>query len=186
MKYWGSTDKKIRGFTLIELLVVIGIIGILTTIVYASFGDARKIARDEIRQTDIKDLQLAIELYKAQNGVYPDQCPSNNGWSGDVNSGSTCTDGTTEYIKGLIAVLPVDPLASSYAANSNFGYIYRVNAAKTEYKIMADHSVERKLITSYNDEFARCPASSASAGCPVTGPQSNTYAVYKGTTAAGW
>ncbi len=59
-----------RGFTLIELLVVIAIIGILSSVVLASLNSARQKARDARRIADIKQLQLANELYNDTNGAY--------------------------------------------------------------------------------------------------------------------
>jgi prepilin-type N-terminal cleavage/methylation domain-containing protein len=62
-----------RGFTLIELLVVIAIIGILSSVVLASLNSARKKGRDARRISDIKQLQLALELFYDSNGSeYPD------------------------------------------------------------------------------------------------------------------
>lgn len=54
---------KERGFTLIELLVVIAIIGVLASIVLASLNSARRKSRDARRVADIKQIQLALELY---------------------------------------------------------------------------------------------------------------------------
>jgi prepilin-type N-terminal cleavage/methylation domain-containing protein len=60
-----------KGFTLIELLVVIAIIGILASIVLASLNSARRKSRDARRVADIKQLQLALELYfDASSSVY--------------------------------------------------------------------------------------------------------------------
>ncbi len=60
------------GFTLIELLVVIAIIGILASVVLASLNSARKKSRDARRLADIKQLQVALELYfDAHSGNYP-------------------------------------------------------------------------------------------------------------------
>ena len=68
-----QTHSRIRrGFTLIELLVVIAIIGILASIVLASLNSARRKSRDARRVADIKQLQLALELYfDANNSAYP-------------------------------------------------------------------------------------------------------------------
>lgn len=60
-----------KGFTLIELLVVIAIIGILASIVLASLNSARIKSRDARRVADIKQIQLALELYFDANGSYP-------------------------------------------------------------------------------------------------------------------
>ena len=91
-----------RGFTLIELLVVIAIIGILSSVVLASLNTARKKGRDARRVADIKQLQLALELYYDANGAYP-----------------TTISTTTLVSPGFIAALPGDPsnqVAYSYAA----------------------------------------------------------------------
>jgi len=64
--------KLTKGFTLIELLVVIAIIGILSSVVLASLNSAREKSRDARRVSDIKQIQLALELYFDSNGEYPD------------------------------------------------------------------------------------------------------------------
>lgn len=88
-----------RGFTLIELLVVIAIIGILSSVVLASLNDARQKSRDAKRIADIKQLQLALELFYDSNGSYPST-------TAPLSAG------------GYIAVIPSDPVgqvAYSYA-----------------------------------------------------------------------
>lgn len=82
-----------RGFTLIELLVVIAIIGILSSVVLASLNSAREKGRDARRIADIKQLQLALELYYDANGSYA----------------ST----TAGLVGPYIAAIPVDPLTGN-------------------------------------------------------------------------
>lgn len=65
--------KNNKGFTLIELLVVIAIIGILSSVVLASLNTARAKSRDARRVADVKQIQLALELWADDNnGEYPD------------------------------------------------------------------------------------------------------------------
>lgn len=81
-----------RGFTLIELLVVIAIIGILSSVVLASLNSARKKGRDARRIADVKQLQLALELYYDTNSSYP-----------------STTSIAALVTPGYIAAIPADP-----------------------------------------------------------------------------
>jgi prepilin-type N-terminal cleavage/methylation domain-containing protein len=60
------------GFTIVELLVVIAIIALLSSIVLASLSAARRRARDARRISDLKQLQLSLQLYYDTNRAYPD------------------------------------------------------------------------------------------------------------------
>lgn len=51
--------------------MVIAIIGILSSVVLASLNSARKKGRDARRIADLKQLQLALELYYDGNQTYP-------------------------------------------------------------------------------------------------------------------
>lgn len=93
--------KGTRGFTLIELLVVIAIIGVLASIVLASLNTARKKSRDARRLADIKQLQLALELYfDANSSSYP--------------AGTSLSAVQTQ---GFIPVVPADPSLSTLNYN---------------------------------------------------------------------
>lgn len=101
-----------RGFTLIELLVVIAIIGILSSVVLASLNGARRKGRDARRVADVKQIQLALEMYyDANGGEYPDSVCTT------VTSG-TCTAGS--LMPTYISIVPNDPQANS----TTYAYSY--------------------------------------------------------------
>ncbi len=60
------------GFTLIELLIVIVILGILSAVVVFAVGGVTDQGQDSACKSDLKVMQVAIESYRAQEGVYPD------------------------------------------------------------------------------------------------------------------
>ena len=60
-----------KGFTLIEIMVVVGIIAILTSVAIMAGSSAKSVARDNQRKTDIRLIQLKLESFKEQNGIYP-------------------------------------------------------------------------------------------------------------------
>ena len=100
-----------RGFTLIELLVVIAIIGVLATVVLASLNSARRKSRDARRVTDIKQLQLALELYYDGVGAqkYP---PGAAGTCSNPPSGAATDNwGLSALVLngGYISSIPRDP-----------------------------------------------------------------------------
>lgn len=102
---WRLSARESKGFTLIELLVVIAIIGILSSVVLASLNSARKKGRDARRIADVKQIQLALELYY-------DAHPS----TGYPNAAQYASALVSE---GFIASLPTDPqgnVSYSYAA----------------------------------------------------------------------
>jgi len=102
-----TTDR--RGFTLIELLVVIAIIGILASVVLASLNTAREKSRDAKRISDVKQVQLALELYFDSCGQYPVEgasdafpasaeatgCTGSNNWGTYMNPNPTNPSGST-------------------------------------------------------------------------------------------
>jgi type II secretion system protein G len=62
---------KERAFTLIELLIVIAIIGILMTIIFVSFSQAQRSARDAQRKSDLQTVAGALQRFYSDNSHYP-------------------------------------------------------------------------------------------------------------------
>ncbi len=99
--------NKSRGFTLIELLVVIAIIGLLASIVLVSVGPARAKARDAKRQSDIRQINLAMEM------CYDDaSCGPGVGKYLDKCDAATCINAVTKIdddSSPLYLTVPTDP-----------------------------------------------------------------------------
>jgi len=166
--------SKNSGFTLIEILVSVGIISILAGVIYASFGSARDDAKNKSFQTEIKEMQLSIELYKAQNGEYPD-VPTGTLPPGCVTTGtgvetsnsSNC--GTIEYITGLVPDFIAELPDEDESANPGCTVTYAVESPnRSWYKLTAANCYSGATVPSegiqQDEGLARCPTT-----CPATG-----------------
>jgi len=87
------------GFTLIELLVVIAIIGLLSSVVLTSVKSARVKARDAKRSADIKQLAIALQLYRADHDAYPSSLGCQDNWCclGHGDAGTCWGTGSTYH-----------------------------------------------------------------------------------------
>lgn len=88
-----------RGFTLIEILVVISIVAILTTVSISVFSTLQKNNRDQIRLRALQSIKQALELYRSDNGNYPDD--ANNDFPNGINR---------KYLTNW----PTDPVVGQY------------------------------------------------------------------------
>jgi general secretion pathway protein G len=97
-----------KGFTLIELLIVIAIIGVLATLLMVNFVGVRQRARDAQRKSDLRQIQSALELYRADNSKYPDL------GNGDGQFPDKCGTGVSFAMTGTIYMqtVPCDPLGA--------------------------------------------------------------------------
>ncbi len=60
-----------RGFTLLEILIVVMIVGLLMSFVATRFLSRTTEAKIQLAETQLRQLQQALELYKLDNGRYP-------------------------------------------------------------------------------------------------------------------
>jgi prepilin-type N-terminal cleavage/methylation domain-containing protein len=117
--------KKQKGFTLIELLVVVSIIGLLSSVVFASLQSVRMRARDAKRISELRVIADAINLYYDDHGDYPPYQESNSFDGGNWNS-------MGNDLSKYLGKMPHDPLENSscfndspYSTGANcYGYYY--------------------------------------------------------------
>lgn len=114
---------KNKGFTLIELLVVVAIIGILAALLTANFITVQQRARDTQRKSDLRQIQSALEFYRADAGVYPDTSALYHCGPG---YSLTSSDGLTTYM----TTIPCSPL-------TKVPYVYAYNPSSDAYTLIA-------------------------------------------------
>lgn len=137
--------KNKKGFTLIELLVVIAIIGILASVVLASLNTARKKGRDARRIADIKQIQLALEMYFDTARSYP-----------------VTANWKTALAPNYISVVPDDPLGNSYTYEGCTANLYHLGA-------VLEDSSNPALINDLNGPPTGCTGNwGVDAGCSGT------------------
>ena len=106
--------KSQRGFSLVELLIVIAIISVLLAIVYSNLSQSRENAWNKKVRSELQNVQVAMELYKAQHGKYPDPQGNTNDW---CSGGPVTITGTTPIAKSNFAVSgEVTPVIESITA----------------------------------------------------------------------
>jgi len=112
-----------RGFTLIELLVVIAIIGLLSSIVLASLGEARVRARDAKRQADLIQIRNGLELYRSSHTGYPvgGAGSDRSCWKQQITSDLTCNPLGALILDKSMSSIPFDPGRNTYVGASGCG-----------------------------------------------------------------
>jgi len=119
-----------RGFTIVELLIVIVVIAILAAISIVAYNGIQSRARDAGRIQKVKDIAKAIELYKIDNGTYPQILDGNSTESacgsqtenwGHCDRNKILADMIAPYMK-------LDPTSLSNVTQGNYTYYYTSQA----------------------------------------------------------
>ena len=151
-------QRALKGFTLIELLVVIAIIGVLASIVLASLNSARQKSRDARRIADVKQLQLALELF------YDAQTPPSYPLSSATCSATVARGLEALSTGGYIPQVARDP-SLPVATNC---YWYATNTSGTP---NSTYHLGALLEQTTNPVLASdkdCTSSGTPSGCPAT------------------
>lgn len=134
-----------KGFTLIELLVVIAIIGVLVSFIVANFIGVKQRARDGQRKSDLRQIQAALEIYRADQGSYPSSLASGT----SIQS----PDGKTIYMQDV----PWDPLDAKLGTGTyRFQYCF--------YNSNAQYAL-RACLENTNDSQRDQPSDPSISGC---------------------
>ena len=125
-KWKMESGKYVKAFTLIELLVVIAIIGALSAFLVANFIGVKQRARDAQRKSDLRQIQGALEIYRSDQGSYPD----NAILALNPSCGSALTVSPTVYMQNI----PCDPLTPPTAP---YVYTYTFTVSTGTYTLRA-------------------------------------------------
>ena len=116
-----STRRPV-GFTLIEILIVVILLGVLASIVAASFSDTTEDAQLVTCMSNLKNIQGAMNLHHLRNGSYPT---------------------TTEELSDAYPTLPTCPLGGAYD--------WKLEADAYHIRCSAQHTPESNHVCIHED-----------------------------------
>jgi prepilin-type N-terminal cleavage/methylation domain-containing protein len=163
--YKGSTflKKKQTGFTLIEVLVATTILATLVGGVLLSLNPLGQInkSQDTQRQSDIREIKTALDLYYSDHKCYPPQVPFGSEWSATTGGVKTI------YMKKV----PQDPKCSARDQASCYKYTTDTASANN----CPQWNVVFSQLSKASSLANACPLSSLS-NCTPAGYSNGGYA----------
>ncbi len=104
--------KKQAGFTLIEIMVVVIILSILAGIIIPRIAGRPEEARRTKAAVQIKQIEGALNLFKIDNGYYPD---TDQGLEALVSAPTSGEEPQNYKAGGYLKKVPNDPWGNPYA-----------------------------------------------------------------------
>ncbi|MBZ0258789.1 type II secretion system major pseudopilin GspG [bacterium] len=95
------------GFTLVEMLLVLVILATLAAIVIPKFAGRSEQAKNTAAQTEIKNLEIALDAFEVDNSYYP---KGSDGLKELVEQPNNANDWRGPYIDDV----PLDPWGNEY------------------------------------------------------------------------
>ena len=128
---------KQSGFTLIELLIVIVIISVLSLIGLVSYTVVLKNGRDAKRQSDMRQVQSALEQYYSDQLYYPCTFTFNAGFTSSVGN---CSATTPSPVRTYMNTSPVEAVSgrNAYSYTATPASCNNTTSKCTGYCVMAD------------------------------------------------
>jgi prepilin-type N-terminal cleavage/methylation domain-containing protein len=130
--------KQQPGFTIVELLIVVVVIAILAAVTIVSYNGIQARAKVSASIAEIKSVNSAIQLYHAENGVYPSTGGVWNGLNQEVNYVPLVIP---KYISKLPQLSgPVPPTGTPYTTTGFYPPAYAYRSDGINYKLMAHNN----------------------------------------------
>jgi general secretion pathway protein G len=149
-----------RGFTLVEIILVIACASVVITLVdpvkqFQKSNDAK-------RKSDLRQIQAALELFRADNGTYPlfgtgGACNTIMGWSIASDISCALSGGSTVYMN----TIPKDPKTGVSCP----GYLYSSNGSEYNLFTKLENTRDPDALASKPTTFVGGPGSCADASC---------------------
>lgn len=181
-----------RGFTLIEIMVVVSILAMLSSVVLVSISTVRAQSRDMLRVQQVRQIDLAVQLYKDKYGHAPDfggSCAAQmSAMTPDVVPGcvaistaavSSPNQAAWQALKNdlreFLPTMPSDPCGSNCIVvyGNNLGYTYYTPGALQYTNQCAPPSRCSSSLSQLNDSYqvsAQLEKTNVQAGVPAPLP----------------